>query len=131
MQILQPPGWEPPKGYSNGIVANGRFIFVAGQVGTDGQMRLVGPGFVDQAGQALRNIVAVLKQGGAGPEHLVRLTWYVTDMTAYLTSLKELGRVYREVIGNHYPVMALVGVTALVLADAKVEIEATAVLPAP
>jgi hypothetical protein len=85
----------------------------------------------EQAGQALRNIVAVLKQGGAGPEHLVRLTWYVTDMRAYLTSLKELGRVYREVIGNHYPVMALVGVTALVFADAKVEIEATAVVPLP
>jgi len=75
MQILQPPGWAPPKGYSNGIAANGRFIFVAGQVGTDAQMQLVGPGFVEQAGQALRNIVAVLKQGGAGPEHLVRLTW--------------------------------------------------------
>ena len=131
MQILQPPGWAPPKGYSNGIAANGRFIFVAGQVGTDAQMQLVGPGFVEQAGQALRNIVAVLKQGGAGPEHLARLTWYVTDMRAYLTSLKELGRVYREVIGNHYPVMALVGVTALVFADAKVEIEATAVLPLP
>ena len=109
MQILQPPGWEPPKGYSNGIVANGRFIFVAGQVGTDGQMRLVGPGFVDQAGQALRNIVAVLKQGGAGPEHLVRLTWYVTDMMTYLISLKELGRVCRGVIGNHYPVRVAFG----------------------
>jgi enamine deaminase RidA (YjgF/YER057c/UK114 family) len=129
MQTLQPPGWEPPKGYSNGITADGRLVFVAGQVGTDARMQLVGTGFVEQAGQALKNIVAVLKEGGAGPEHLVRLTWYVTDMPAYLGSLRELGQVYREVIGNHYPAMALVGVTALVFADAKVEIEATAVVP--
>ena len=130
MQILQPPGWAPPKGYSNGIVSEGRWVFVAGQVGTDARMQLVGPGFVEQAGQALRNIVAVLKEAGAKPEHLTRLTWYVTDMPAYLNNLKELGDVYRGVIGRHYPVMTLVGVTALVFAEAKVEIGATAVIPA-
>lgn len=130
MEILQPPGWNSPKGYSNGIVADGRFVFVAGQVGTDAQMKLVSDGFVEQAEQALKNIVAVLNEAAARPEHLTRLTWYVTDMRAYLSNLKELGLVYRRVIGNHYPVMALVGVTALVFADAKVEIEATAVVPA-
>jgi enamine deaminase RidA (YjgF/YER057c/UK114 family) len=92
-------------------------------------MQLVGSGFIEQAGQALRNIVAVLREAGAGPEHLTRLTWYVTDMAAYLHSLQELGRVYRDIIGAHYPAMTLVAVTALVFADAKVEIEATAVVP--
>ena len=129
MHILQPPGWAPPKGYSNGIAADGHLVFVAGQVGTDARMQLVGTGFVDQAAQALKNIVEVLKEAGARPEYLTRLTWYVTDMPAYLTNLKELGQVYREVIGAHYPAMTLVSVVALVFADAKVEIEATAVMP--
>jgi enamine deaminase RidA (YjgF/YER057c/UK114 family) len=129
IQILQPEGWAPSKGYSNGIATAGRLIFVAGQVGTDRQMNLVGPDFIQQARQALENVVAVLKEGGATPAHLTRLTWYVTDMNAYLSNLKELGQVYRAVIGNHYPAMTLVGVTALVFTDAKLEIEATAVIP--
>jgi enamine deaminase RidA (YjgF/YER057c/UK114 family) len=129
MRTLQPEGWAAPKGFSNGIAAEGRFVFVAGQVGADPVTGAVAEGFVAQARQALENIAAVLKSGGAGPEHLTRLTWYVTDMDAYLGHLKPLGRAYREVIGEHFPVMALVGVTALVIPGAVVEIEATAVVP--
>lgn len=129
MKILQPSGWPPAKGFSNGVSAAGRMVFVAGQVGVDGQGRIVPGGFVEQARQALRNIAAVLKEDGAASEHLTRLTWYVTDMRAYLDQQKPLGLAYREVMGSHYPAMALVGVTALVFEQALVEIEATAVVP--
>jgi enamine deaminase RidA (YjgF/YER057c/UK114 family) len=129
MRILQPPDWKPPKGFSNGVSSEGRLIFVAGQVGADAAGRIVSGGFADQAAQALRNILSVLEEDGAAPAHLTRLTWYVTDMDEYLAALKELGREYRAIIGEHYPAMALVGVTALVTPGAKVEIEATAVVP--
>ena len=128
-EILHPPGWKPALGYSNGIAASGRTIFVGGMIGWDGQQQFVAHDLVGQAAQALRNIVEVLAEAGAGPEHIARLTWYVTDRHEYLANQKQLGAVYREVIGKHYPAMALVQVVALVEAQAKVEIEATAVVP--
>ncbi|WP_428263495.1 RidA family protein [Haliangium sp.] len=130
-RILQPEGWAAPKGYVNGVAARGTTVFVAGQIGWDPGGALVGPSLVEQTTQALRNITAVLAEAGAGPEHLVRLTWYVTDMDAYRGSLRELGRVYRDVMGRHYPTMALVQVVSLVEPGAVVEIEATAVVPEP
>jgi enamine deaminase RidA (YjgF/YER057c/UK114 family) len=129
MRILQPPNWPPPKGFSNGISAQGRLLFVAGQVGADAQGRIAGPGFVEQAAQSLRNIVTVLEEDGAEPAHLTRLTWFVTDVNEYLANLKPLGREYRAIMGEHYPAMTLVGVAALVVPGAKVEIEASAVVP--
>jgi len=126
---LHPKSWKPALGYSNGIAAEGRMIFTGGMVGWTGDQRFESDDFVDQVRQALQNIVAVLAEGGAGPEHIVRLTWYVTDKHEYLSRLKELGRAYREVLGRHYPAMALVQVAALVEDRAKVEIEATAVIP--
>ena len=129
MHILEPPSWPEPKGYANGVEAEGRTIFVAGQVGWDRTERIVSDLFVDQARQALVNIVAVLEEGSAKAEHLTRLTWYVTNIQEYVASRKELGQAYRQVIGNHYPAMTLVGVTGLVIDAAKVEIEATAVVP--
>lgn len=125
---LQPPGWPEPKGYANGIAASGRLIVTGGQIGWDADGRFAAD-LVGQTAQALRNIRAVLAEAGAGPEHLVRLTWYVTDIAAYRASLRELGAVYRAVMGRHFPAMALVAVTALVEPQARVEIEATAVLP--
>jgi len=130
MQILNPKHWARPKGYANGIAAEGRQIFVAGQVGWNAQARFESEDFVMQVEQALRNIVEVLAEGGARPEHLVRLTWYVTDKREYLSRLGEVGAAYRRVIGPHYPAMALVQVAGLVEEGAKVEIEATAVVPA-
>ena len=127
--VLHPESWKPALGYSNGIAAEGRMIFTGGMVGWTGDQRFESDDFVDQVRQALQNIVAVLAEGGAGPEHIVRLTWYVTDKHEYLSRLKELGRAYREVLGRHYPAMALVQVVALVEDRAKVEIEATAVIP--
>jgi enamine deaminase RidA (YjgF/YER057c/UK114 family) len=127
--ILHPAGWKPTSGYSNGVVASGRMIFVGGMIGWDGQQQFVGDDFVEQAAQALRNIVDVLAEAGAGPEHLVRLTWYITDRDEYLARQKQLGDAYREVIGKHFPAMAMVQVVALVESRAKVEIEATAVVP--
>jgi enamine deaminase RidA (YjgF/YER057c/UK114 family) len=127
--VLHPKSWKPALGYSNGIAAEGRMIFTGGMVGWTGDQRFESDDFVDQVRQALQNIVAVLAEGGAGPEHIVRLTWYVTDKHEYLSRLKELGRAYREVLGRHYPAMALVQVVALVEDRAKVEIEATAVIP--
>ena len=124
---LLPDGWPTPKGYANGVAAEGRLVFVGGQIGWDVEGRFPDD-FIGQVRQTLQNIVAVLKAGGAGPEHLVRLTWYVTDMAEYQASLKPLGAVYREVIGPHYPAMALVQVVRLVEAAARVEIEATAVV---
>lgn len=129
MQILQPPGWPRPKGYSNGIEAEGRLIFVAGQVGWDEQERFRATDFPGQFEQALRNILAVLAEGGAGPEHVVRMTWYVTDKQAYLGNLKQIGAIYRDLMGRNYPVMSVVIVAGLVEDGALIEIEATAVVP--
>jgi enamine deaminase RidA (YjgF/YER057c/UK114 family) len=127
-QILQPSGWPMPKGYANGMAADGRIVVTGGVIGWDAQERLA-EGFVAQVRQALSNIVAILAEGGARPEHLVRLTWYVVDMDEYLANLKELGQIYREMLGTHYPAMALVQVVRLVEKNARVEIEATAVVP--
>ena len=127
--VLQPAGWARPKGYSNGVMARGRQIYIAGQIGWDGDGRFVKGGFSDQVRQALANIVAILAEAGAGPEHLVRLTWYVTSRAEYLTEIAAVGQAYRETIGKHFPAMAVVEVTALMEAEAKVEIEATAVIP--
>ena len=128
-QTLQPPGWAPAKGYSNGIVAPGRTIFLAGMIGWNGQCQFESDDFVAQCRQTLQNIVDTLACAQAGPEHVVRMTWYVTDKQEYLRRARELGRVYQEVIGRHYPVMTLVQVVALLEDRAQVEIEATAVLP--
>lgn len=129
MQILQPPGWGKPKGYSNGIVAAGRTVYVAGQVGWNAQEKFDTSDFAGQARQALANIVAILAEAGAKPEHIVRMTWYVGDRHEYLASAKALGAAYREVIGRHFPVMTAIQVAGFVEDGAKLEIEATAVLP--
>lgn len=131
MQVLQPKTWKRPKGYANGIVAEGRMIFVAGQVGWDEQERFKSDSFAGQAEQALANIVAILAEAGAGPEHLVRLTWFVVDKAEYLASLEATGTAYRRVIGRHYPAMSVVEVKGLYEDGARLEIEATAVLPGP
>ena len=129
MKKLQPPQWSEPKGYANGVMARGSLIFVGGQIGWNAAQQFESDDFVVQTGQALRNIVAVLKAGGAGPEHMVRMTWYVVDRVEYLNGLKEIGRVYREVMGKNFPAMSCVEVSALVEERARVEIEVTAVLP--
>lgn len=129
-KILQPAGWLPPKGYSNGIAATGRQVFVAGMVGWNAECRFESDEFAAQARQALANIVAVLAEAGAGPEHITRMTWYVTSKREYLAAGKALGAAYREIIGRHYPAMTAVEVTALMEDRAKVEIEVTAVVPA-
>ena len=126
--VLQPAGWPRPKGYSNGIQAEGRQIFVAGQVGWDVQQRFA-EGLAAQVRQALQNIVAVLTEAGARPEHIVRLTWFVTSRDEYYAELPQIGQAYREVLGRHYPAMSVVQVVALMEASAKVEIEATALVP--
>jgi enamine deaminase RidA (YjgF/YER057c/UK114 family) len=127
---LAPAGWLRPSGYADGIVATGRILVTSGQIGWDPlTQRIVAGGFTAQTRQALANVVAVLRAGGGEPEHLVRLTWYVTDRQAYLDARVDIGRAYRETIGRHYPAMAIVIVAGLVEADAMVEIEATAVLP--
>lgn len=128
-EMLHPRGWKTAKGYSNGVAAVGRMVFTGGMVGWNGQQEFETDDFAGQVAQALRNIVAVLAEAGAGPQHLVRLTWYVTDMQEYLSSLKQLGAAYKEIIGRHYPAMALVQVVALVEDRARVEIEATAIVP--
>jgi enamine deaminase RidA (YjgF/YER057c/UK114 family) len=125
---LHPEGWAPAKGYANGMKATGTMIFVGGQIGWTAEQVFETDDFVGQCEQALRNIRAVLEEGGAGPEHLVRLTWFVTDKQEYLAGLKDLGRIYRDVMGRNFPAMTMVQVTALVEDRAKVEIEATAVL---
>jgi len=127
-EILQPAGWALPKGYSNGIVAQGRLVFIAGQIGWNpGTGQFETDDFAAQTAQALRNVAAVLREAGAEPRHLVRLTWYVTDKAAYLASQREIGRAYREVMGRHFPAMSVV-VAGLLEDRAKVEIEATAVV---
>jgi enamine deaminase RidA (YjgF/YER057c/UK114 family) len=127
-QILQPSGWPAPKGYASGIAADGRLVVTGGVIGWDNQGHLPA-GFVAQVRQTLSNISAILAEGGARPEHLVRLTWYVVDMEEYLANLKTLGQIYRDIFGAHYPAMALVQVVRLVEKAARVEIEATAVVP--
>ena len=129
LRFLQPDGWAPPRGYANGVAAEGRMVLVAGQVGWNAQRQFETDDFVGQVEQALINIVAVLRSAGAGPEHLVRMTWYVTDKAAYVARQKDLGQVYRTVIGRHYPAMTLLVVAGLLEDRALVEIEATAVLP--
>jgi enamine deaminase RidA (YjgF/YER057c/UK114 family) len=128
MQILNPPHWKEPKGYANGIVAQGKQIFVGGQIGWNKDQVFESTDFVGQCEQALTNIVEVLAQANAKPEHLVRLTWYVVDKTVYLQQQKALGQVYRKVIGRHFPAMTMVQVADLVEGEALVEIEATAVI---
>ena len=129
MKTLQPPAWPRPKGYSNGVSASGRLIVTAGVVGWDDQERFVSNTLAGQFAQVLRNIVAILAEGGAGPEHIVRMTAYVTDMDAYRASLPDIGSAWKGIIGRSYPAMALVAVTSLVEPQALVEIEATAVVP--
>lgn len=129
MKILNPEGWTPAKGYANGVEASGRFVVTGGLVGWNGDQVFETDDFVGQCEQVFRNIVAVLAEAGAGPEHIVRMTWYITDKAEYLACQRELGAAYRRVIGRHFPAMAVVQVTALIEDRAKVEIEATAVLP--
>ena len=127
-EVLQPPGWARPRGYANGIAAEGRQVFVSGQVGWDGEQRFASDDFAAQTRQALANVVAVLACAGARPEHLVRLTWYVTSRDEYNASLVEIGAAYRELIGRNFPAMSVVVVAGLLEPRAKVEIEATAVV---
>ena len=129
MKKLQPPNWAEPKGYANGIMARGALIFVGGQIGWNAAQQFESDDFIAQTRQALINIAAVLKAGGAGPEHMVRMTWYVTDRKEYIARLKELGAVYREVMGKNFPAMTCVEVSGLVEDQARIEIEVTAVLP--
>ena len=128
MKFLQPPGWAPAKGYANGVVARGTQVFVGGQIGWNTQQQFESDDFIAQTAQTLRNIVAVLAEAGAGPQHMVRMTWYILDRVEYHARLKELGQVYREVMGRNFPAMTCVQVAALMEARAKVEIEVTAVL---
>lgn len=129
MQFLQPPGWATPRGYANGVAARGTLIFVGGQIGWNAQQHFESDDFIAQTKQALQNVRAVLACAGAGPEHMVRMTWYITDRDTYNARLRELGTVYREVMGKHFPAMTCVEVSRLVEARARVEIEVTAVLP--
>jgi enamine deaminase RidA (YjgF/YER057c/UK114 family) len=129
MRTLQPADWPRPRGYANGIEANGRTIFVAGQVGWDKEQRFQAKDFAGQFEQALLNIVAVLREAGAGPEHVVRLTWFITDKRAYLRDARRVGEIYRSIMGRNFPTMSVVQVAALIEDEALVEIEATAVIP--
>lgn len=129
MRVLQPDGWSQPLGYANGIVAEGHIVFVAGQIGWNAQGVFETDDFVEQTRQALLNVVAVLAAAGATPAHITRMTWYITDKAEYRAAMREIGRVYRAVIGAQYPAMTLVQVAALLEDRAKVEIEATAVIP--
>ncbi|MDN6321747.1 MAG: RidA family protein [Halomonas sp.] len=129
-QLLHPSHWKPAIGYANGVLASGQTIFVGGQVGWNADQVFESDDFVMQVNQALQNIVAILKEANAGPEHIVRLTWYVTDKREYLARLREVGGAYREVLGKHFPAMTMIQVAGLVEDQAKVEIEVTAVIPA-
>jgi len=128
-QILLPDGWPQPRGYSNGVIAEGRQIYIAGQIGWDREGRFASPHMAAQVRQALQNIVAILTEASAGPEHIVRLTWYVTSRDEYHAELKDIGAAYRAVMGKSFPPMSVVQVVALMESQAKVEIEATAVIP--
>jgi enamine deaminase RidA (YjgF/YER057c/UK114 family) len=129
MKILQPPSWARPRGFSNGVAAKGQMIFVSGTVGWDAEGKFVSNEFVGQARQALKNIVEILAEAKAKPEHITRMTWYVIDKAEYLAASDELGSAYREIIGGHYPAMTAVEVSGLIEDQAKVEIEVTAVVP--
>lgn len=129
MRILQPPDWARPRGYANGVSTRGQLVFVSGIVGWTPQGEFATPDFAGQVDQALQNIVAILKEANALPEHIVRMTWYVLDKNEYLNSTKEIGASYRNIIGKHYPAMTVVQVAGLVEENARVEIEATAVIP--
>jgi enamine deaminase RidA (YjgF/YER057c/UK114 family) len=128
VRVLQPEGWPRPRGFAHGVVAEGRMVFVAGMIGWDAAGEFAGDDLPAQVRQALANVLAVLAEAGGGPEHVARLTWYVTDRDEYNAAQKEIGAAYREVMGRHFPAMAVVEVSGLVEARAKVEIEATAVL---
>ncbi len=128
-EFLQPPGWAAPKGYSNGVSTRGRQIYLAGQIGWNESQQLVSSRFAVQVRQALQNIMTLLAHAGGRPEHLVRLTWFVTSLDEYRGELKEIGAAYRDVVGRHYPAMSVMQVAGLVEHGAKVEIEATAVVP--
>lgn len=130
LEFLQPKNWLPPKGYSNGVAAEGRQVFVAGQIGWNERCELVSDDFVRQVERALANIVQVLAEAGGEPRQLTRLTWFITDKAAYVARQKEIGEAYRRVIGRHFPAMTLVVVAGLLEQGAKVEIEGTAVIPA-
>ena len=129
LEFLQPPGWVQPKGYANGIVASGRQIYVGGTIGWNAQQEFTTDDISEQTRQTLENIVAILAEANAGPEHVVRMTWYVINKQEYLDAAKQIGTAYRSVMGYHFPAMALVQVVALVEDRAKVEIETTAVIP--
>jgi enamine deaminase RidA (YjgF/YER057c/UK114 family) len=129
MRILQPPGWPRPRGYAHGVAASGRMVLVAGQIGWDERETIVADDLVLQVAQALDNTLAVLHEAGAGPEHVVRMTWYLTDKHDYLARARELGEVYRARMGRHYPAMSVVEVQALLEDRAKIEIETTAIVP--
>jgi enamine deaminase RidA (YjgF/YER057c/UK114 family) len=129
MQVLLPPGWPRPKGYSNGVAARGRQVYVAGMIGWDAEGRFAGDDFASQARQALQNIVDVLREADGKPEHIVRMTWYVTDKREYLAAGRAIGQAFREIIGSYNAAMTAIEVTALIEDRAKVEIEATAVIP--
>ncbi len=129
METLLPPGWQRPKGYANGIKASGQMIFVAGQIGWDETETFQSDSIAGQFEQILKNTLAILSEGGAGPEHIVRMTWYVTDRRSYKENIAEIGRIYRDYIGKNFPVMAVVEVSGLIEDEALIEIETTAVLP--
>ena len=129
MRILQPPDWARPRGYSNGIVTTGQLVFIAGQIGWDARQQFHSDDFAEQSRQALENILAILAEAGGKAEHITRMVWYVTNKEEYIASYPALGKIYRELIGNHYPVMTAVQVSALLEDRAKVEIEAMAVIP--
>lgn len=129
MQVLQPAGWAAPKGYANGILAEGRQVHIAGQIGWTAEAKLVSADFVAQVEQALANIVQVLAEAGGEPAHIVRLTWYITDKSEYMSRQRDIGAAYRRIIGRHFPAMSAIVVAGLIEDGAKVEIEATAVLP--
>lgn len=129
MKTLLPKGWLRPKGYANGVTAQGRLIFVSGQVGWNAREEFESDDMVQQVRQALENTLMVLREGGAGPQHVARMTWFITDKREYLAKAKDIGTVYRSLFGNHYPAMALVEVKSLLEDEAKIEIETTAVVP--
>jgi enamine deaminase RidA (YjgF/YER057c/UK114 family) len=129
MQVLQPKGWAAPKGYANGVLAEGRQVHIAGQIGWTAEAKLVSDDFVAQVEQALANIVQVLAEAGGEPAHIVRLTWYIIDKSEYMSRQRDIGAAYRRVIGRHFPAMSAIVVAGLIEDGAKVEIEATAVLP--
>jgi enamine deaminase RidA (YjgF/YER057c/UK114 family) len=128
-RTLLPPGWPRPKGYANGIAASGRMVFTAGVVGWDAQGRFAAPDMAGQFRQVMLNTLAIIAEGGAGPEHVVRMTWYVTSRDEYVASLPEIGATYRALMGRNYPVMAVVEVAALIEPQARIEIETTAMVP--